>query len=146
MSLMSWIKDFDSNLGHGRRTELYFSIASILMFIAFMHPIKLAATQTFGMFGYEFNYFAAAIPWLVYFCFTFYGLIANIHDWRKSREARMAGAAIGMALWLWLTLLHFPNALPELLIAQSVPGLLFSAMIFKSAVLNLPPPGGTTGR
>lgn len=91
-------------LGHGRALESYLTAFAGSYGIALLFVPEAAfssqATRDLAWQGYGQ---LVAIPFILKAIFSGYGLLANIYDWRMSRQARVTGACFG--LWIWSSML-----------------------------------------
>jgi hypothetical protein len=132
----------DSYLGHGRMLEsalilVKFQYAVILFFVSpdsiYVRPFEDIAWKDAWVLG---------IPFLLAASLQTAGLVSNIYGISYSRFLRIAGACIGMAMWIFMLLKTFYLGYPvDGLNPWMLMGVIGSLLIIRKAVLNLPPPG-----
>lgn len=133
---------YNAALGHGRRLESSYAVTALALTYLFLFPSVTHDSETFHRMAGLIPYWVLSLPWLVYGLTATYGVLANIHSWRGSREFRMVAAVMGVTIWSWVTLQNYANgSIRNVMVAFSAPAALFSLGILRTAYRGLPRPG-----
>lgn len=127
-------------LGHGRALE------SALTFVKFQYALIMLVspweTQIMAFQDVELPRWAMALPFLLACIPSTVGLLMNTWGYEASRYFRMAGASMGMMVWIYILT---KNCLLGMYGASVNPwclmGILGSIWIIRRSKLGLPPPG-----
>src|SRR4051812_12527430 len=103
MSVYLKIDWWDDYLGHGRFTEVFLIGVEFLYTILFIVSWWLDIPPIFIAFS-EFNDYLGflPVPFAISGVVSLAGLLLHAHGYESSRWFRVAGATIGMSIWLFI--------------------------------------------